>query len=266
MKLDLTLDLIGAAPPRLIADMAREKDMDLRRLFDGDGYDLRHGFLAAYDAASSVVVTPADARRLADAVLGDGYAELRLTPRDGWADFVEGVAEGAAGRLHTVIARLPRHLGPEALRPMALAAAGHGSPVALTGTAGAIADYAWTLDCAAEAGVPLILDGTDITRNPRRIRVPTLTDEEAERLAEAGIGVELTDWQQSGRLYDCGVTLVMGRGFAAFQPLDLLSRLHDAFDWDDAIFLGIDAKALAVTVCDDTTRARLPAIIDGETR
>lgn len=257
MKLDLTLDLIGAAPTRLIADMAREKDMDLRRLFDGDSYDLRHGFLAAYDAASSVVVTPADAGRLADAVLGDGYAELRLTPRDGWADLVAGVAEGAAGRLHTVIARLPRHLGPEALRPLALIAAEYGSPMALTVDVGAVKDHAWSLDCAAEAGVPLILDGTDITRNPQRIRVPTLTDADAERMAEAGIGVELTDWQQAGRLYDRGVTLVLGRGFAAFRPLDLLSRLHDAFDWDDAVFADLDRKALAVAVCDDTTRDRL---------
>ncbi|WP_435169463.1 hypothetical protein [Falsirhodobacter sp. 1013] len=262
MKLDLTLDLIGSAPPRLIADLAREKAVDLSRLFKGDGYDLRHGRLAAYDAAASVVTTPRDVARLADAVLDAGYAELRLTPSPGWADLVAGVAEGAAGRLHTVIARLPRHLGPEALRPMALVAAEHGSSLALTGTAGKVEDHAWSLDCAAEAGLPLILDGTDVTRSPRRIRCATLTDAEAEHLAEIGIGVELTDWKEAGRLYDRGVTLALGRGFAAFDPLDLPNRLHDAFDWDDAVFDDLDRKALAVTVCDDTTRDRLKEMTD----
>ncbi|MDB6452135.1 hypothetical protein [Falsirhodobacter sp. 20TX0035] len=262
MKLDLTLDLIGSAPPRLIGDLAREKAIDLSRLFEGDGYDLRHGARAAYDAAASVVTTPRDVARLADAVLGDGYAELRLTPSPGWADLVAGVAEGAAGRLHAVIARLPRHLGPEALRPLTLAAAERGSPLSLTGTTGALKDYDWTLDCAAEAGLPLILDGTDVTRHPRRIRCATLTDAEAERLAEAGIGVELTDWMQAGRLYDRGITLALGRGFAAFEPLNLPDRLHDAFDWDDAVFADLDRKALAVTVCDDTTRDRVKEMTD----
>lgn len=255
MKLDLTLDLIGCAPPRLIADMARDKDMDLSRLVEGDGYDLSHGFRAAYDAASSVATTPRDMARLADAVLSDGYAELRLTPRAGWADLVAGIAEGAAGRLHTVIARLPHHLGPEALRPLALLAAEHGSPVALTGV-----PDPWCLDCASEAGLPLILDLPD--DRARRFRCETLTDADAERWAEAGAGVELTDWTQAGRLYDRGVTLVLGRQFAAFRPLDLPARLHDAFDWDEAVFHDLDRKALAVAVCDDTTRRRLKEIVD----
>lgn len=255
MKLDLTLDLIGAAPPRLIADIAREKDMDLPRLFDGAGYGLGHGVLAVHDAVSGVVTTPRDMARLADAVLDDGYAELRLTPRPGWSDLVAGIAEGAAGRLHTVIARLPHHLGPEALRPLAVLAAEHGSPVALTGT-----PDPWCLDCAAEAGLPLILDVPH--DRARRIRRATLTDAEAERLAEAGTGVELTDWREAGRLYDRGVALVLGRMFPAFAPLDLPARLHDAFDWDEAVFADLDRKALAVAVCDDTTRARLKEIVD----
>ncbi|WP_128253511.1 hypothetical protein [Falsirhodobacter deserti] len=262
MRVDLTLDLIGAAPPRLIADMAREKDMDLSGLFRDGGYDLKHGFLAAYDAVSGVVVTPRDLARLADAVLQDGYSELRLTPRAGWADMVAGVAEGAAGRPHTVIARLPRHLGAEALRPMAEWAAEQGSPLALTGTFGTEKDFAWCLDCAVEAGLPLILDGTDISRGPLRIRCATLGDAEAERFAEAGTGVELTDWKQAGRLYDRGVPLVLGRGFAAFAPLDLSERLHEAFDWDEGVFRDLERKALAVAACDDTTRARLMEMID----
>ncbi|MCJ8138901.1 hypothetical protein [Falsirhodobacter halotolerans] len=257
MRVDLTLDLIGAAPTRLIADLAREKDVDLSRLFVDGGYNLTHGFLAAYDAAAGVVVGARDVARVADAVLGEGYADLRLTPREGWADLLSAVAEGAAGRPHTLIARLPHHLGPEALRPMALWAAVAGSPVALTGT-----PDPWCLDCVAEAGVPLILDGTDLARTPRRIRVPTLTDAEAERMAEVGVGVELTDWTQAGRLYDRGVTLALGRGFAAFQPLDLPSRLHEAFDWDDAVFRDLDRRAFAVAVCDDTTRAKMKEMTD----
>lgn len=278
MKFDLARDLIGSAPPALIRDLAREKMLDISGVFAGAGY-VSGAYPAVRAAIAEAVTTPRDHARVLDAVLG-GYAELHLTPPADhalWVDMLAAMAEAASGRDHALVAELPRSLGPDALKLLALAAAETGTALALSrADVGALDDYGWVLDCAREAGLPLVLHAEGdaaireaLARAPRRIAATTTDPALCEELAEAGATLQLcpaadvafgrvADWRAhpAGRMFDRGVALAFGSGPAAFAPADLADRLHDAFDWDDGVFETLDRQALAASVMDAPTRAR----------
>jgi adenosine deaminase len=180
-KIELHLHLEGAAPPAFIRGLAQEKRIDIGGIFDAQGNyafrDFRH-FLKVYEAATSVLTTPADYARLVHAVLEESaasgvvYTEMFLSPdfcggRDlgAWREFVAAMAEAAATHDDTITMRgivtCIRHFGPDRARETARCAAETagafvtGFGIAGDETSGRPGDFAWAFDCAREAGLGL---------------------------------------------------------------------------------------------------------------
>ena len=73
-KVELHLHLEGAAPPEFIRRLGQEKDVGLGGVFHEDGsYVFKDfvDFLRVYEAATEVLQTPDDFRRLVEAVLAE---------------------------------------------------------------------------------------------------------------------------------------------------------------------------------------------------
>jgi len=184
-KAELHLHLEGAAPPAFVRGLAREKAIDISGIFDADGNyafrDFRH-FLKVYEAATSVLTTPEDYRRLTMAVLEESaasgviYSETFLSPDfcgggdlAAWREYLAAIREAAdeAGRSLGITLRgivtCIRHFGPERARAVALCAAETagdwvcGFGIAGDEGAGRLADFAWAFDCAREAGLRLTM-------------------------------------------------------------------------------------------------------------
>lgn len=182
-KVELHLHLEGAAPPAFIRGLAQEKHIDIHRVFDERGNyaftGFRH-FLKVYEAATAVLTTPEDYRRLTLAVLEESaasgviYTEVFLSPdfcggRDlaAWRDHLAAISEAAAeaerqdGIVMRGIVTPIRHFGPDKAREVALCAAetagdwlvgfglGGDENVCKPG------DFAWAFDAAREAGLRL---------------------------------------------------------------------------------------------------------------
>lgn len=182
-KVELHLHLEGGAPPEFIAGLAREKNMDISGIFTPEGgyayRDFPH-FLEVYEAATSVLTTPEDYRRLTLAVLEQSaannvvYTEAFLSPdfcggRDvaAWRDYLAAIRDAADEAERTMgitmrgIVTCIRHFGPEKARETALCAAETagdwltGFGMAGDEMAGKPADFAWAFDCAREAGLAI---------------------------------------------------------------------------------------------------------------
>lgn len=194
-KIELHLHLEGAAPPALVRDFARRKGVDPGRIFDAKGdylYKDFNDFLRVYEAATSVIQTPADYAKLLQVVLeqcaGEGaiYAELFVSPEfcgggdlTAWRDYLAAMEE-VARALDPVIASRAivtpiRHFGPERARKSAICAAETaGGWVAGLGLAGAEdvgkpQDFVWSFDCAREAGLGLTCHAGE-WRGPESVR------------------------------------------------------------------------------------------------
>ena len=182
-KIELHLHHEAAAPPALIRQMAFEKKIDISGIFDADGnYSFRDfdHFIAVYDAATQVLQTPEDFRRLTYAALeetaraGVIYCETFVSPDfcggaevNAWREYLAAIREGAAaaekdfGIQHRAIVTCLRHLGPEKAKPAALCAAETaGDYLTGFGMAGAElmgrpGDFAYSFDMAREAGLAL---------------------------------------------------------------------------------------------------------------
>lgn len=182
-KVELHLHLEGAAPPAFIRGLASEKCEDVSQIFGEDGayrYADFWEFLRVYEAATSVLGTPEDYRRLTLAVLEESaasgvvYSEVFLSPdfcggRDvaAWREYLAAIreaadeAEGKDGILLRGIVTCIRHFGPEKARETAVAAAETagdwvvGFGIAGDETVGRLSDFAWAFDCAREAGLKL---------------------------------------------------------------------------------------------------------------
>ena len=182
-KAELHLHLEGAAPPAFIRGLAREKHEDISGIFDERGHyayaDFWH-FLKVYEAATSVLRTPEDYRRLTLAVLEESaaagvvYSETFLSPDfcggndvAAWRDYllaIRDAAEEAQRKMGITLRGIVtsiRHFGPEKARASALCAAetagdwlvGYG--IAGDERSGKLADFTWSFDCAREAGLGL---------------------------------------------------------------------------------------------------------------
>lgn len=182
-KAELHLHIEGAAPPALIRGLAREKGIDISGIFDARGgysYEGFRDFLRVYEAASSVLTTPEDYRRLTLAVLeecaasGVVYLESFLSPDfcgggdvAAWKEYLHAIREAAeaaeAGLGITLrgVVTCIRHFGSGRARRAALCAAETagdwlvGFGIAGDERAGKLADFAWAFDCAREAGLGL---------------------------------------------------------------------------------------------------------------
>ena len=144
-KVELHLHLEGGAPPGFIRDLAREKNLDISRIFNPDGSyayrDFWH-FLEVYEAGTSTLKTPEDYHRLTLAVLEESarngviYSETFLSPdfcggRDvgAWKEYLHAIREAADiaeardGIILRGVVTCIRHFGPEKAKETALCAA-----------------------------------------------------------------------------------------------------------------------------------------------
>lgn len=182
-KLELHVHLEGAAPPMFIRGLAREKSIDISKVFtESGGYAFRDfpNFLQVYEAVTSVLTAPSDYSRLTSAVLEESvangviYSETFLSPDfcgggdlGAWREYLHAIEESAhsAERTHGITLRgivtSIRHFGPEKSRPIALCAAEtagnfvRGFGMGGNETVGEQSDFSWAFDCAREAGLHL---------------------------------------------------------------------------------------------------------------
>jgi adenosine deaminase len=184
-KIELHLHLEGGAPPAFIRGLAAEKGTDLSGIFRADGgyafRDFWH-FLEVYEAATSVVKTPADYARLTRAVLEESaahgvvYTEAFISPDfcgggdlAAWREYLAAMKEAAAEAeralgitLRGIVTPI-RHFGPDRARPIAICAAEtagdfiRGFGLAGDEMVGRPADFAWAFDCAREAGLGITI-------------------------------------------------------------------------------------------------------------
>ncbi len=180
-KLELHLHLEGAAPPRFIAALAKEKRLDIGGIFTPEGGYRFAGFaefIQVYEAACTTLSTPEDYQRLTRAVLeaqaeqGVIYTEIFLSPdfcgnrdRGAWREHLQAIRETAdalqreAGITMKAIATCIRHFGPDKARQTALCAAETagdflvGFGIAGAETVGKLKDFKWSFDAAREAGL-----------------------------------------------------------------------------------------------------------------
>lgn len=182
-KIELHLHLEGAAPPGFIRGLAKEKHIDLSRIFRQDGTyayrDFGH-FLTVYEAATEVLQTPDDFARLTTAVLEESarngviYTEAFLSPdfcggRDvgAWKEYLQAIREAAdraereTGVVMRGIVTCIRHFGPDKAKQTARCAAETAGDW-LTGfgmggdeAQGRQGDFAYAFDMAAESGLRL---------------------------------------------------------------------------------------------------------------
>ncbi|MDO5642870.1 MAG: adenosine deaminase [Paracoccus sp. (in: a-proteobacteria)] len=319
-KIELHLHLEGAAPAGFIRGLAAEKQIGLPAIFDADGnYKYRdfNDFLRVYEAATAVITSPRDYARLLGEVLqncaedGAIYVELFVSPEfcgggdlSAWRDYLAAMEEtaramAAQGIDSRAIVTPIRHFGPERARKSAICAAETGSAdgtgwVAGLGMGGAETfgkpqDFAWSFDCAREAGLGLTChDGewggaqsirdalslgvSRIGHGVRAIEDPELVRE----LARQGITLEVCpgsnialglypDWPAHpiARLADAGVRVTVSTDDPPFFHTTLhheYDRLADAFGWGEAEFAALNRNAAEAAFADADTRARLLAL------
>ncbi|TVP70686.1 MAG: adenosine deaminase [Rhodobacteraceae bacterium] len=182
-KLELHLHLEGAAPPEFIRAKAKQKHIDLSRIFDAQGhYSYRDftEFLRIYEAACTVLTTPQDFHDLTLAVLehsaaqGVIYTEAFLSPDfcgggdlGAWRDFLAAIeaaadeAEASMGITMRACVTCIRHFGPAQARQIAICAQETaGGFVTGFGIAGDETmlhprDFTYAFDAAREAGLGL---------------------------------------------------------------------------------------------------------------
>lgn len=313
-KAELHLHLEGAAPPAFIRGLSREKHEDISGIFDERGHyaytDFWH-FLKVYEAATSVLRTPEDYRRLTLAVLEESaaagvvYCETFLSPDfcggsdlAAWRDYLLAIrdaadeAERKMGITLRGIVTAIRHFGPEKARASALCAAETaddwltGFGIAGDERAGKLADFAWSFDCAREAGLgltahagewngpqevrdALALGVSRIGHGVRAIEDLALVDELAERgtVLEVCPGSNIAlgiypGWRVHpiGKLYDREVRVTVSTDDPPFFHTTMareFDRLADAFDWDAGVFSRLNRTAMEAAFCDAATRDRI---------
>lgn len=180
-KVELHLHFEGAAPPAFIRGLAKEKSIDINKIFDEQGgyaYEDFDHFLKVYEAACTTLQSPEDFHRLTLAVLEESathgvvYSETFLSPDFcgggdlvAWKEYLAAITEASEEAERTMgitlrgIITCIRHFGPERAKAAALCAAETKSEF-LTGFGMAGAelmgqpkDFAYSFDMAREAGL-----------------------------------------------------------------------------------------------------------------
>ncbi len=312
-KIELHLHLEGAAPPAFIRSLAAEKHIDINRIFDADGaFSSRdfNDFLRVYEAAASVLTTAGDYARLVHEVLAQAaeqgaiYAELFISPEfcggadlPAWRDYLAAMEEGAGaarqdGIDSRAIVTAIRHFGPERAKRSALCAAEtSGGWVTGFGMGGAedvgkLPDFAWSFDCAREAGLGLTAHagewgGPDSVREALTLDLTRIghgigaaQDRDLMRdLARREITLEVCpgsnlalgivpDWRAHpiAPLLDAGVRITVSTDDPPFFHTTLAHEyqmLADAFRWAEAEFRQMNLWAVDAAFCDGDTKARL---------
>lgn len=319
-KIELHLHLEGAAPPAFIRGLAKEKRMDIGGIFDAQGhyaYKDFWDFLKVYEAATSTLKSPEDYARLTLAVLEESaasgvvYSETFVSPdfcggRDigAWREYLQAIREAADQAERSMgitlrgIVTAIRHFGPEKARETARCAADTagdwivGFGLAGDEKMGNPKDFAWSFDCAREAGLRLTAHAGEwggpqsvrdaindlgverIGHGVRAIEDLALVDE----LAERGVVLEVCPGSNValglypdvrrhpiGQLYERGVKVTVSTDDPPFFHTTMaqeFDQLNAAFDWDEGVFNTLNRTALDAAFCDADTRARIAKILE----
>ncbi|MEP5151406.1 adenosine deaminase [Planktotalea sp.] len=207
-KIELHTHYEGAAPPAFIRGLAQEKNVDISKVFNADGSyafkDFVH-FLSVYEAATTVLKSPEDFKRLGLAILEEAasngviYMESFISPDfcgggdvDAWRDYLAAMEEAATeaerdfGITSRGIVTCIRHFGPEQAKTAALCAAetagGFITGFGMGGdeNQGNQRDFAYSYDMAREAGLKLTTHAGE-WRGPQEVR-DAVNDLRVERI------------------------------------------------------------------------------------
>lgn len=322
-KVELHLHLEGAAPPSFVRSLAAAKRHDLSGIFDEAGnyrWTDFHDFLRVYEEATSVINGPDDYARLLSVVLencaeqGAVHVELFVSPEfcgggdvSAWREHVAAWAEIAAafdaqGISSRGIVTPIRHFGPDRARRSAICAAetaGEGGAGWISGfglagaeTVGKPQDFAWSFDCAREAGLGLTCHAGE-WGGPQSVRdalslgvsrighgVRSIEDAALVRdLAEKEITLEVCpgsnvalglypDWRSHpiARLADAGCRVTVSTDDPPFFATTLereYDRLADAFGWGESEFAQMNGWATDAAFCDRETKQRIRSRLAG---
>lgn len=215
-KVELHLHIEGAAPPAFIRGLAKEKNVDIGRIFDEQGnyvfQDFVH-FLRVYEAATQVLQTPEDFRRLTLAVLEESaangivYSETFLSPDfcgggdvTAWKEYLHAIQDAADqaerdfGITLRGIVTCIRHFGPDKAKQSALCAAETagdwlcGFGMGGDENSGHPKDFAYAFDMAREAGLRLTSHAGE-WRGPEEVRA-SVRDLRVERIGHGVRAIE----------------------------------------------------------------------------
>lgn len=252
-KVELHMHHEGAAPPAFIRGLAKEKNVDISGIFTPDGgyayRDFWH-FLEVYEAATSVLQSPEDFRRLTLAILegsakeGVVYAESFISPdfcggRDvaAFREYLAAIKDAADeaerdfGITLRGIVTCIRHFGGEVARETAKCAqetAGEFGGGWIVGfgmggdeKAGSQSDFKYAYDMAREAGLQLTTHAGE-WNGPDEIREAL----DALKVTRIGHGVRaIEDLNLVERLVAEGITLEVCPGSNVF--LGVFDRLEN---------------------------------------
>ncbi|NEY91027.1 adenosine deaminase [Tabrizicola oligotrophica] len=319
-KVELHLHLEGGAPPTFIKGLAREKHIDIGGIFNEDGsyrFSDFWNFLKVYEAACTTLTGPEEFRRLTLAVLEESaasgvvYTEAFLSPdfcggRDlgAWREYLAAIEEAASEAERTMgitlrgIVTPIRHFGPEKARETAICAAETagdfvvGLGIGGDEKAGELKDFAWSFDCAREAGLRLTAHAGE-WKGPEEVRA-AVRDLGVERIGHGVRAIEdlalVDELAERGTVLECcpgsNVALGIYPGFRA-HPISELDRrgvkvtintddppffhttmareyemLNRAFDWDDGQFRRLATQALDAAFCDADTKAKIANLLE----
>lgn len=276
-KIELHTHYEGAAPPAFIRGLAKEKNVDISKVFNADGSyafkDFVH-FLSVYEAATTVLKSPEDFKRLGLAILEEAasngviYMESFISPDfcgggdvAAWRDYLAAMQDAAAeaerefGIVSRGIVTCIRHFGPEKAKSAALCAAETAGDF-ITGfgmggdeNQGNQGDFAYSYDMAREAGLRLTTHAGE-WRGPQEVR-DAINDLGVERI---GHGVRASeDAALVDELAEKGIVLEVCPGsnvvlgvYRDWQshPIDLLRRagVKVTVSTDDPPFFHTDMR------------------------
>ncbi len=277
-KVELHLHLEGAAPPRFIAGLAKEKHLDISGIFDANGdYSYRDfwHFMDVYHTACTALQSPEDYRRLVLTVLeaqaesGVVYSELSVSPdfcggRDlgAWREYLQAIHEAAGqaerdlGITSRGIVTCIRHFGPDAAKAVARCAAETagdwlcGFGIAGDELIGRPGDFRWSFDLAREAGLRLTAHAGEWS-GPESVRA-ALSELEVERIGHGVRAIE--DLALVDELAEKGVVLEVCPGSNVALGIYPTFRDHP--------IAALDRRGVKVTISTDdppffhTTMAR----------
>jgi len=314
-KVELHLHLEGGAPPEFIRGLALEKKVDLSGIFTDDGgyayRDFLH-FLEVYEAATSVLTGPEEFARLITALLEESashgvvYTEAFLSPdfcggadMIAWREYLAAMREAAEAAERDLgitmrgVITCVRHFGPDQAKAAATCAADTaGDFIVGFGMGGdesahTPADFAWSFDCAREAGLAITthagewggaksvrdsieaLGPVRIGHGVQSIDDPALCDLLVERDITLevcpgsnvflGVYKSLKD-HPIQRLRDRGVKVTVSTDDPPFFRTTMTREyegLAHTFGYDEETFAELNQTALDAAFCDEPTRDKI---------